>query len=356
MNTRQVLLLTTAFLWFSAGQVHAGWTLTTVASFNGTNGYNPSAGVTFDSSGNLYGTTYEGGGTGTVYEIAKGSSAITTIVTFKGSTGSGPSDSVTFDAAGNMYGTVGNGGANGYGSVFEIAKGSNTVTTIAPFSSSTGSSTAGVTFDAAGNMYGTTLQNASGYSSVWEIAKGSNAIATFATFNNTNGYYPSSGVTLDAAGNMYGTTSLGGASGNGVVWEIAKGTNVITTLASFNGTNGYNPQSSVVLDAAGDIFGTTELGGANDAGTIWEIVKSSNAITVLASFNGNNGDYADPTLTFDASGNLWGTSNSGGANNDGYVFERVNPNAVPEPSSFVLMTFGGACLCFGVWRKRRMKG
>jgi uncharacterized repeat protein (TIGR03803 family) len=58
--------------------------------------------VTFDSNGNLYGMTYEGGGAGTVYEIAQGSSAITTIVTFKGSTGSGPSDSVTFDAAGNM--------------------------------------------------------------------------------------------------------------------------------------------------------------------------------------------------------------------------------------------------------------
>jgi uncharacterized repeat protein (TIGR03803 family) len=157
MNTRQILLLTTAFLWFSTGQVHAGWTLSTVASFNGTNGYNPSAGVTFDSTGNLYGTTYEGGGAGTVYEIAKGTSTISTVVTFNGSTGSGPSAGVTFDAAGNMYGTTDN-GANGYGSVFMIAKGSNTVTTIAPFGSSTGGTSAGVTFDAAGNMYGTTPQ------------------------------------------------------------------------------------------------------------------------------------------------------------------------------------------------------
>jgi uncharacterized repeat protein (TIGR03803 family) len=200
-------------------------------------------------------------------------------------------------------------------------------------------------------MYGTTsLGGASGNGAVWEIAKGTNAITAVASFNGTTNGSGPVGVTFDAAGNMYGT--VGG--GNGSVWEIAKGTNVITTLASFNGTDGSNPQSSLVIDAAGNIYGTTELGGVNGAGTIWEIVKGSNAITVLASLNSNNGDYADPTLTFDASGNLWGTSNSGGAHNDGYVFDLTN--SVPEPSSFVLITLGAAGLCFGVWRKRRMKG
>jgi len=208
--------------------------ITDLASFNGTNGDFPQAGVIFDSSGNLYGTTVDGGanGFGTVYEIAKGSTAITDIASFKFANGATPQAGVTFDSSGNLYGTTGQGGANSDGVVYEIANGSAAITDLASFNGTNGVfPQAGVTFDSSGNLYGTTVDGgANGFGTVYEIAKGSAAITDLASFNFANGAQPIGGVTFDSSGNLYGTTQNGGAykntnSGNlnnlGVVYEIA---------------------------------------------------------------------------------------------------------------------------------------
>ena len=268
--------------------------LIAIASFNGDNGANPRfSGATLDAQGNLYGTAYNGGanGMGTVWEIAKGTDTITTIASFNGGNGQQPAAGVTLDAQGNLYGTTVSGASND-GTVWEIAKGSSTITTIATFNGTNGSGPfGGVTLDAQGNLYGTTHLGAGGGGTVWEIAKGSNAITTIAAFNGGNGNprVPTSGVTLDAQGNLYGTTQQGGTNSMGTVWEIAKGTGVITILASFNGGNGDAPHAGVTLDAQGNLYGTTTGGGASNDGTVWEIAKGSNTITTIASFNGTNG-------------------------------------------------------------------
>jgi len=328
-------------------------TITTIASFNGTtNGYSPRAGVTIDANGNLLGTTYGGGaGGGTVWEIAKGSSTITTIASFNGANGYNPSAGVTIDANGNLLGTTVNGGAvggAGGGTVWQIAKGSSTLTALADFNITNGIESYGnVTIDAHGNLYGTAAYGgANNAGTVWEIAKGSSTLTAFASFNGTtNGDNPFSNVTIDANGNLFGTTAHGGANNAGTVWEIAKGSSIITTLASFNGTNGSTPSAGVTINANGNLFGTTYYGGAGGGpvgdGAVWELTKGSSAITTLASFIGTNGANPDAGVTIDANGNLLGTTQGGGANNAGTVWE-IQMSSVPEPSSIVTGLIGMA--------------
>src|SRR5665213_250328 len=334
-------------------------TITTLASFNLTNGATPSAGVALDASGNLYGTTNEGavfkiakgsgtittliangasilggvtldasgnlygttdiGGTsndGTVFEIAKGLSTTRTLASFNGTNGQNPASELTLDASGNLYGTAINGGSSGDGTVFEIAKGSATIATLASFNGTNGKGPdVGVTLDAAGNLYGTT---SGGTETVFEIAKGSGTVTTLASFY---GYglpsEPEAGVTLDASGNLYGTTFMGGSSNAGTVFEIVKGSGTITTLASFNFANGADSRAAVALDASGNLFGTTYGGGISSAGTVFEIAKGSSTIKTIATFNGTNGANPWAGVTLDASGNLYGTTYFGGANGDG---------------------------------------
>jgi uncharacterized repeat protein (TIGR03803 family) len=103
-------------------------------------------------------------------------------------------------------------------------------------------------------------------------------LTALAPFNGTNGVQPVGGVTFDANGNLFGTATVGGASNNGTVWELAKGSSTITPLASFNGTNGASPQAGVTFDANGNLFSTAEFGGAgfngtpfSGNGTVWEL-------------------------------------------------------------------------------------
>jgi uncharacterized repeat protein (TIGR03803 family) len=231
-----------------------GQGLAALASFNGTNGNEPQGGVTLDANGNLYGTTSSGGanGFGTVWELTKGSGTIAALSSFNGTNGANPLAGATFDVNGNLYGTTLNGGANNSGTVWELAKGSNTITALGSFDTASGGSLGKVTLDANGNLYGTTTNGgANGLGAVWELMKGSSTITALASFNGgTNGFAPFAGVTFDANGNLYGTSQGGGANNRGTVWELAKGSNI----ASFNGANGSLPYNAgVTLDANGNL-------------------------------------------------------------------------------------------------------
>ena len=125
--------------------------------------------------------------------------------------------------------------------------------------------------------------------------------------------HPLGGVVLDGAGNMYGTVEYSGIDevGDGFVYEIPTATTTPVTLASFDGSNGANPMAGVILDAAGDIFGTTTAGGQFNDGTIFEIVNGSGTITTLASFDGADGRSPITSLTADGSGNFYGITTGG---------------------------------------------
>src|ERR1019366_6979488 len=125
-----------------------------------------------------------------------------------------------------------------------------------------------------------------------------------------------------------GTTRFGGANGDGTVFEITytggSYASTPTTLVNFNGTNGNSPYAGLIADAAGDLFGTTQTGGANNDGTVFEIAKTGGSYastpTTLVNFNGTNGNGQEAGLITDAAGDLFGTTQQGGANGTGTVF------------------------------------
>ena len=268
--------------------------------------------MTLDSSGDLFGTTHGGGanGDGTVFEIAQGTTSITTLASFNAATGNcQPVGGVTLDSSGNLFGTTYGGGTSNQGTVFEIAQGTTSITTLANFNGANGAfSYAALTLDSSGNLFGTTHSGGTNnYGTVFEFAHDATFLTTLASFNVTNGDDPEAGLTLDSSGNLFGTTYGGGPNLDGTVFEIAQGTTSITTLATFNGTNGDNVEGGLVSDSSGDLFGTTQdqNGGA---GTVFEIVHGANSITTVATFNGTNGQFPTASLILDASGNLFGTT------------------------------------------------
>ncbi|MFI5458070.1 MAG: choice-of-anchor tandem repeat GloVer-containing protein [Isosphaerales bacterium] len=300
-------------------------TITVLASFNGTNGCHPYDAPIMDSSGNLYGATFAGGASshGTVFELAKGSGKITTLASFNGTDGEAPQDrgSLIMDSGGNLYGTTLGPGYSGYGTVFELAQGSGTITTLASFVAPNGTNpSSGLIMDSSGNLYGTASEGgASGDGTVFELAQDSGALTALASFNGTDGLDPVTGLIIDSSGNLYGTAA-GGTSNDGTVFELAPGSGTITTLATFNGANGSGP-SALIMDSSGNLYGTSSGGGTSNDGTVFELAKGSGTITTLASFNGTNGAGPSDALIIDSSGNLYGTTANGGALGDGTVFE-----------------------------------
>ncbi|MEA2922746.1 MAG: hypothetical protein QOF07_2711, partial [Bradyrhizobium sp.] len=276
--------------------------------------------------------------------------------------GAEPLGSLITDAAGNLLGTTSGGrhGFGGIGTVFEIANigtvsvpvYSSTHTTLWSFTGGGDQPLAGLVRDAAGNLFGTaSLYDTTG--TVFEIANTGSVSApvyshtptTLVSFNGADGGAPAAGLIVDAAGNLFGTTQLGGPGDRGTVFELVNiGTvsapvysSTPTTLWFF--TDGKEPRGSLISDAAGNLFGTTELGGAGGAGTVFELANTGSVsaptysvLTTLVSFN--NGDGSEPLagLMRDAAGDLFGTTLFGGAHGAGTVFELVNTGSVSAPS------------------------
>ena len=200
--------------------------LTTLANFNGASGQFPDAGLIADAAGDLFGMTATGAayGYGAVFELVNhgsGGYAPVTLFSFSSTPGVAGSDSgVIADAAGDLFGTIPSGGATGDGAVFELVNngGAYTPVTLLSFNGGNGAlPSAGLIADAAGNLFGTTASGgANGYGTVFEIAKGGAGYAsrptTLLSFDGANGAGPVSGLIADAAGDLFGATD-GGRSG-----------------------------------------------------------------------------------------------------------------------------------------------
>jgi uncharacterized repeat protein (TIGR03803 family) len=330
------------------------WTETVLYDFfpNGADGNDPVAGVIFDASGNLYGTTLYGGvgygcgsGCGTVFEltpIAGGGWTETVLHTFYNNhtDGVGPYAGLIFDASGNLYGTTTAGGTHHGGMVFELTPtvGSGWTETVLhnfrPNGVDGNGPVAGMIFDGSGNLYGTTssggVYNDGVVFELTPAAGGSWTEKVLHNFGGKDGAGPYS-VIFDATGNLYGTTGRGGIYGYGTAFELTpagSGRWTEKVLHSFNdnGTDGWYPQAGLVFDGSGNLYGTASQGGAYGYGTVFELTPAGGrnwTEKVLHSFNDNGTDGYAPLagLTLDASGNLYGTTYGGGTNTYGAVFE-----------------------------------
>jgi uncharacterized repeat protein (TIGR03803 family) len=280
----------------------------------------------------------------TVIVFVVGANAATETVLYNfrlGTGGSYPSASLVFDAAGNLYGTTGEGGVYGFGVVFELAPKSGggwTKRVVHNFNlhaKDGGLPYAGLIIDRAGDLYGTTAgggdlacSEGDGYGCgvVFELTPKGNGDWTETVlyrFNGLNGFQPIGSVAFDGAGNLYGTTAGGGAHALGTVFELmpkAGGGWTEEVLHSFNrnGNDGVGPYAGVILDQAGNLYGTTVGGGTDAIGTVFELTPKAGGgwkEKILHSFknNGNDGSNPQASLVFDALGNLYGTTRIGGS-------------------------------------------
>lgn len=308
----------------------------------GSDGADPLAGLVRDGAGNLYGTTVSGGdyGYGTVFTLdTTGKEAV--LHSFSGGPDGGyPYAGLILDAAGNLYGTADAGGAHNCGAVFEMPAG-GAEGVLYSFTGTGGDGAhplAGLVRDAAGNLYGATADGgASGFGTVFELSAGGAETVLHSFTGRSDGEYPEAGLFQDGLGNLYGTTYAGGAAGFGTVFKIdGKGNE--TVLYSFRGgADGEYPSAGLVRDAAGNLYGTTNSGGASGDGMVFKVSPAGKE-TVLHSFKGGkDGEYPYASVIRDAAGHLYGTTYGGGASGWGTVFE-IDPTG----KETVLYSFAGA--------------
>ncbi len=269
--------------------------------------------------------------------LAKGQAVINTLTSFNGSSGNHPYAAVTLSPDGStLYGTTTSGGATygegeygaGYGEVFSLPVTGGTTTVLVSFDGSNGQQPfGGLTLTSDGStLYGTASGGgANSYGEVFSLPVAGGAIATLASFNGINGGFPDSGLIVDNAGNMYGTASGGGAYSYGAVFKLTPA-GVLTALGSFNFGNGCFPNPGLVADASGNLYGTTEYGGSvnaafpNGCGTAFKVAPDG-TVTTLVAFDGTNGGNLVAGLIGDGAGNLLGTAQEGGAYGHGTVFQ-----------------------------------
>jgi uncharacterized repeat protein (TIGR03803 family) len=282
-----------------------GWTENVLYRFQGGNdGRNPIGGVVLDEAGNLYGPTEMGGegcgsvGCGTVFELSPSSGGgwteqvLYVFPSYGNSDGFNPEGGVTIDAFGNLYGTTNNGGTGchgaGCGTVFELAPNSTggwTESVLHRFQGGRDGqfSSGSVVFDQSGNLYGTTFRGGSkaGCGTVFELTPSSGGKWTEGILHRfgcgRDGGGPQTGVTLDAAGNLYGTTQANGTGGDGTVFKLAPvsgGQWAFSVLHSFTGKrDGALPQAGLILDPTDShLFGTTIYGGVDGLGVVFEVM------------------------------------------------------------------------------------
>lgn len=316
----------------------------------GTDGGEPYKGVTLDAQGNLYGTAVTGGGgsceggCGTVFKLANAGGGVWNfgvIHTFTGGKdGSGPGAPVVFDKAGNLYGMTPTGGALGFGTIYLLKPGASdwTLRVIHTFTGGAdglGGSAGRMVFDRLGHVFGVaTVGGVNGKGVAFQLTRTSVGEWQFTSLydfkDSPDGALPYGGLIFDKAGNLYGTTYYAGKNDFGTVYVLARGASGWTehVLYSFKGgSDGGSPISTLVADAAGNLYGTTSDGGASgcSCGTIFRMSRNSAGAwteTVVYRFQGQpDAGFAYNGLVSDSKGNFYGATVHGGTSNDGTIYK-----------------------------------
>ena len=294
-------------------------------------GANPYAGLIADSAGYLYGTTEAGGAyaSGAVFRINSFTGAETLLYSFGHSSSDGASPYAgLLLVAHEFVGTTQKGGAEGYGTIFKLNPNNGAETVLHAFA---GAGTdgaypyAGLIQATDGNLYGTTQQGgASGNGTVFRINPTTGATSIVYSFaGGSDGASPYGGLIQAKDGNLYGTTGAGGAGGAGTVFKIIPSSGAESIVYAFaGGSDGANPYAGLIQATDGNLYGTTVSGGAGANGTVFMLTPGNGAERIVYAFAGGSGDGANPYggLLQATDGKLYGTTSKGGANGAGIVF------------------------------------
>jgi uncharacterized repeat protein (TIGR03803 family) len=321
-------------------------TLHVLYNFGGSSdGGDPYASLIRDGAGNLYSTFGYGGGpsfSGGVFKVAPNGTETVLYSFTNGPDGAFPLSAVVRDNAGNLYGTTTQGGSSGAGVVFKVDP-NGTETVLHNFTGGTDGAdpTGGLLLDKAGNLYGATSQGGTANEGVlFKVSPGGKEtiLHTF-TGGTKDGKYPSyTSLLADAVGNLYGVTEEGGTADGGILYKLGK-SGKSTILHSFAGgtSDGCNVLGTPFMDSTGNFYGTTSSCGTNMLGTVWKVNKYGKE-RVLHSFAGgtSDGEYPLAGVIVDASGNLYGNTETGGKSNLGTVYE------ITSAGKFILLhSFNG---------------
>jgi len=349
--------------------------------FHGKDGRGP-VNVIIGPDGALYGTTVEGGNAcscGVVFRLAQATDGKwheKVLHEFAGSDGDFPRGTLVADKAGNLYGTTVYGASNGCsnmgcGVVFELVRGKGaswTYKMLYNFSSGGGLwPYAGLILDSQGQLYGTTSGGGnftvctSGCGVVFKLApdgKGNWTESVLYAFGSraNDAAVPMAPLVFDSIGNLYGTTEWGGDDASGAVFELSLKKNgqwadEVLHSFSFATKDGDEPTYGVIFDGSGNLYGTTQFGGTEGQqgwGTAFQLLPSGRGKwreAILRSFNrdkGPGGGFISSGLILDAAGNLYGSAGAGGKyNNCGAAF-KLTQRAKGKRGEIVLHSFGKA--------------
>ncbi len=330
---------------FKIGRSGTGWITTPLFKFSGSDGLSPLGRVVFGPDGTLYGTTYngqvEGCSCGNVFNLKPTPTPPqtpfspwleTVIHQFSAYPGEGafPKGDVAFDSAGNLYGTTQNGGdwnlcsgGLGCGAVYELTPsgGSWTENVIYDFTEGAYYPVSGVVLDSSGNLYATASEGNFNNGAVIELTpsgSGWTANTLYSFTGSTNGENPEASLIFNQAGNLYGTTAYGGYGNGGTVLELTLSSSgwTLNTLFDLAGTSTGGPYASLVMDLAGNLYGTTKSDGAYGQGSVFKLTHGSGGwtYTSLHDFTGGS-DGGNPFggVVLDSNGNLYGTTYAGGS-------------------------------------------
>jgi uncharacterized repeat protein (TIGR03803 family) len=286
--------------------------LTTLYSFDGTTGYNPTAGLIQATDGDFYGTAYFGG-CGTIFKMTP-SGAVTLLYAFDGTDGERPAAALVQGTDGNFYGTTSAGGLRDHGTVFKITP-SGVLTTLHSFINPDGAAPRAPLIQGSdGNFYGTTIMGgAYGYfGTVFKITP-SGTLTTLHSFDLTDGACPWGGLVQGTDGDFYGTT-LSSTNYVGTIYEITSSdtfSTIYTFCSETDCADGEGPWAGLLQGTDGNLYGTTTGGGASGVGTVFEITLGG-TLTTLHSFDGTDGEVPYGALIQGTNGIFYGTTVEGG--------------------------------------------